>query len=353
MADPRFFDRAGPFTVNQLAQAAGVVEIRTPDADALITDVAPLDKAGPGQLSFLDNRRYADQLAVTGAGAVLLAPAFADRASEGTTLLLTPEPYRAYARCAQLFYPDRSPVGGIHPTAVIDPSALVGEDCTIEAYAVIGPAARIGPRCWLGPHSVVGAGVALGSDCRLGAHASVTHALLGDRVRIYSGARVGQDGFGFAMGADGFTKVPQLGRVILEDDVEVGANSTIDRGAGPDTVIGQGTMIDNLVQVGHNVQAGRNCVLVSQSGVAGSTRLGNFVVLAAQAGVAGHITLSDGVRLGAKSGIHTNLEAPGDYVGAPAMPARQFWKEQVALRRLLAAATQGKQRHTKAEDDET
>lgn len=352
MADPRFFNRAGPFTLAHLAQHAQVTDMRTADEHALMTDVAPLDKAGPQHLSFLDNRKYLSQLEITQAGAVLLAPAHVDRAPPEVSLLVSPEPYRAYARCAQLFYPARVPASGIHPRAHVDPTAIIGEDCIIEAGAVIGPAVRIGARSWIGANAVIEAGVALGCDCRIDANVVISHALIGDRVRIFPGACIGQDGFGFAISADGPVRVPQLGRVILEDDVEVGANATIDRGAGPDTVIGQGTMIDNLVQIGHNVQVGRNCILVAQSGIAGSSRLGNFVVVAAQAGVSGHVTLGDGVRISAKSGVAKNIDEAGDYVGLPVQPARAYWKEQYTLRRLAQEAGRRPTRGPKSEDSQ-
>jgi len=182
---------------------------------------------------------------------------------------------------------------------------------------------------------VVGAGVMVGADCTVGANASLTHCLIGDRVTIYPGARIGQDGFGFAMDPAGHVRVPQLGRVIIEDDVEIGANSTVDRGAGPDTRIGRGAMIDNLVQIGHNADIGAGAVIVAQAGVAGSSRIGRFAALGAQAGVAGHLTVGDGARLAAQSGVMRDVEAGQEVCGAPALPIRQFFKLQATLMRLL------------------
>jgi UDP-3-O-[3-hydroxymyristoyl] glucosamine N-acyltransferase len=193
----------------------------------------------------------------------------------------------------------------------------------------------IGPRGRIGPAVVIGDSVEIGRDVRIGPHASITHALIGDRVYIYAGARLGQDGFGFAITPDGFHTVPQLGRVVIEDDVEIGANSTIDRGALEDTFIGAGTRIDNLVQVAHNVRIGRACVIVSQVGISGSTVLEDQVVLAGQSGLAGHIRIGQGARIGAKAGVMGDVPARSDFLGSPAQPAKSFWKEIAILRRWV------------------
>jgi UDP-3-O-[3-hydroxymyristoyl] glucosamine N-acyltransferase len=199
---------------------------------------------------------------------------------------------------------------------------------------VVEAGAEVGAYCRIGPNAVIGAGVVLGERCVIGAGASLSHCLVGARVTIYPGARIGQDGFGFAMDAEGHVRLPQLGRVVIEDDVEVGANSTIDRGAGPDTVIGRGAMIDNLVQIGHNVQVGRGAVIVAQAGVAGSTKLGDFAVLAAKAGVAGHLTIGAGAKIAANAGVMRDVDPGAEVVGAPAIPKRQFFRQQVMLARL-------------------
>jgi UDP-3-O-[3-hydroxymyristoyl] glucosamine N-acyltransferase len=203
---------------------------------------------------------------------------------------------------------------------------------------VIGHGAVIGEGCVIGPGAVIGTGVVLGEYCRVGALASLSHALLGNRVYVYPGARVGQEGFGFAMTSQGFFSVPQLGRVILEDDVEIGANSTIDRGAAHDTRIGAGTRIDNLVQIGHNVRIGRACVLVAQSGVAGSSVLEDFVSVGAQGGISGHVTIGERARIGAQCGVMSDVPAGADVVGSPAMPVREFFRNVAVLRRLARRA---------------
>ena len=289
MADPRFFANAGPFPIGELARRCGAELGGGADAAKRITDVAPLDTAGPDHISFLDNRKYVGVFVGSRAGACVVHPAMAPRAPAGMALLIAPDPYRSYAMVARAFYPAPPPDPGISPRAQVDPDASLGDGCRVEPGAVIERGAEIGIRCHIGPNAVIGAGVVIGDDCVVGASASVSHALIGDRVTIYAGARVGQDGFGYAMGSESHLKVPQLGRVIIGDDVEIGANSTIDRGAGPDTVIGAGSKIDNLVQIGHNVQIGRGCVIVAQAGISGSTRLDDFVALGGQAGLTGHL----------------------------------------------------------------
>jgi UDP-3-O-[3-hydroxymyristoyl] glucosamine N-acyltransferase len=334
MADQRFFRVAGPFTVAEIARRSGAAIAGACDTQRVLRDVAPLDAAGPNDLTFLDNRKYVAAFRDTRAGAAFVQPALAAEAPQGLTLLMTEQPYRAYAVAAQAFYPDAPPVPGIAPSATIDATARLGEGTAVEAHAVIGAQVEIGKRCLIGANSVIGPSCVLGDDVRVGANVSISHSLIGSRIRLYPGVRIGQDGFGFAMDPAGFVKVPQLGRVIIEDDVEIGANTTIDRGAGPDTVIGAGTMIDNLVQIGHNVQVGKGCVLVAQSGIAGSTRLGDQVVIAAQGGLTGHLTIGHGARVGAQAGVMRDV-APGEsVVGAPAVPVKEFFRQVATVQRL-------------------
>jgi UDP-3-O-[3-hydroxymyristoyl] glucosamine N-acyltransferase len=222
----------------------------------------------------------------------------------------------------------------IDPTTRIDPTAEVGPLC------VIGAGAEIGPRCRLAPGVIVGSGVRLGADCRIGANASISHALIGARVFVYPGARIGQEGFGFAVTEAGFLTVPQLGRVLIEDDVEVGANTTIDRGSAQDTVIGAGSRLDNLVQIGHNVQVGRACVIVGQAGVSGSTIIEDQVMIAGQAGLLGHLRVGRKARIGAQAGVTTDVAAGADVVGSPAQPVREFFRELAMLRRIAKERAQ-------------
>lgn len=300
----------------------------------LLHGVAPLQSAGPEHVSFLDNRRYADALAVTRAGAVIVRPELAGTVPAGCVPLLTADPYAAWAKVAALFHPAPPVKAGVHPSAVVHHEAEVDPTAEIGPLAVIGAGAVIGPRCRVGPHATVGEAVSMGPDCRIGANASVSHAVLGARVYLYPGARVGQEGFGFATTPTGFLTVPQLGRVVIEDDVEVGANSCIDRGSSQDTVIGAGTRIDNLVQVGHNVRMGRCCVIVGQAGVSGSTVLEDFAVIAAQAGLAGHLRIGRKARVGAQAGVMADVPAGADVIGSPAEPVREFFRGVATLRKL-------------------
>jgi UDP-3-O-[3-hydroxymyristoyl] glucosamine N-acyltransferase len=341
MADPRFFANAGPFTLGELARRGGAELGQGADAGRRITDVAPLDTAGADHISFLDNRKYIDAFANSRAGACVVNAAVAGRAPPGMALLLAPDPYRSYAKIARAFYPVPPPEAGVSARAVVDSEAVLGEGCRIEPGAVIGARAEIGARCHVGANAVVGSGVVTGDDCVIGSGATVSHALLGDRVNIYPGARIGQDGFGFAMGAEGHLKVPQLGRVVIGDDVEIGANTTIDRGAGPDTVIGAGTKIDNLVQIGHNVQIGRGCVIVAQVGISGSTRIDDFAALGGQAGLTGHLKIGAGARIAAQAGVMKDVPPGATVAGAPAVPMTEWLRHAAILGRLARRKEQG------------
>jgi UDP-3-O-[3-hydroxymyristoyl] glucosamine N-acyltransferase len=334
MSDPRFFRQGGSLTLAQLAKICGATASEGSDPDSVFVDVASLDAAGPQHVSFLDNRKYIGAFEKSRAGVCVVRPELAARAPKGMVLLLTPNPYRAYARIARSFYPDEPLREGIAPSAVIDPDARIGAGCEIEAGVVIGAGAEIGERCRIAPNAVIGAGVVVGEATEIGAGASLSHCLIGSHVLIHPGVRIGQRGFGFTMDPEGFIKVPQLGRVIVEDEVEIGANSTIDRGAGPDTVIGKGSMIDNLVQIGHNVEMGEGCVIVSQAGISGSTWLGKRVVLAAQAGLTGHLRIGEGVQIAAQSGVMRDVDAGAKVCGSPAVPIKQFFRQTATLAKL-------------------
>ncbi len=331
--DPRFFARTGPHPVAVLAAACGA---DAPAGDRLLRGVAPLQSAGPEEISFLDNRRYLPALVATRAGAVIVHPDQAAKVPATALALVTKEPYLGWARVAALFHPPAPLRAGIHPHALVEPGAEIDPTAEIGPFAVVGEGARIGARCRIGAGAVIGAGVTMGPDCRVGAHASVSHAMLGARVYLYPGVRIGQEGFGFAITDRGFVTVPQLGRVIVEDDVEVGANSTIDRGSAQDTVIGAGSRLDNLVQIGHNVRLGRCCVIVSQAGISGSTVLEDFVMVGGQGGLTGHLHIGRKARIGAQAGVMADVAAGTEVVGSPAMPVRDFFRQVAVIRRLVA-----------------
>lgn len=334
MADPRFFPGIGPMTLAAIAEVAGARVAPGSDPALSFASIATLDDAGPSDISFLENRRYIPAFRASRAGACIVHPRLAGVAPAGMALVLCEEPYRGYARVAAALHPEPAEEPGIHPSATVGSGCSIGEGASVAAGAVIGAGATIGPRASIGANSVIGPGVSIGADTRVGANATISHAIVGERVRVFPGARIGQDGFGYALGPAGHVKVPQLGRVVIGDGVEIGANTTIDRGSVGDTVIGHGTVIDNLVQIAHNVRIGRGCVIVGQAGISGSTRLDDFVVVGGQVGIAGHLHLASGAQVAAKSGVHRDVR-PGEVVGGyPAVPIREFRRIAGAVRRL-------------------
>ncbi len=333
--DPRFFRRSGPHSLAAVADAA---QAEAPPRRLMLSGVAPLQTAASGDVSFLDNRKYTDALAETRAGVVIVQADVAGRVPPSAVAIVAEQPYVAWARVAALFHPLPPPHAGVHPSAVIAADAMLDPSVEVGPLAVIGARAVIGPRCCVGPAAVIGDGVVMGAECRIGAHVTISHALLGDRVIIYPGARIGQDGFGFAISGEEYLSVPQLGRVVLEDHVEVGANTTIDRGSLHDTHIGAGSRLDNLVQIGHNVRLGRGCVIVSQVGISGSTILEDHVMVAGQAGLTGHLRIGRRARIGAQAGVMADVPAGASVVGSPAQPVKEFFRHVATLRRLVREA---------------
>ena len=333
VGDPRFFLRSGPYSLEEVINAAGGTA--ESDADLIFHGVAPLQSACEQQVSFLHDRRYVGALDTTRAGAVLVPPDLAGRVPAASVAIVVKATYEGWARVAAMFHPAPAALPGIHPlalvssTAVIDPSAEIGPFCTIECGASVGPGCRIGP------YVSISKGVQIGKDCRIGAHVSISHSLLGDRVCLHPGVRLGQEGFSFARTSQGFLTVPQLGRVVIEDDVEIGANSAVDRGSVRDTLIGAGSRIDNLVQIGHNVRLGKCCVIVAQVGISGSTVLEDFVQVGGQAAFTGHVTIGRGAQVGAQAGVISDI-APGAIVlGSPAQPRQDFFRQIATLKRLV------------------
>lgn len=341
MDHPGFWQAAGPFSLGEIASftSAAIPEGLLARQDRKLFSVKALDDASSSDASFFDNRKYLTSLKTTKAGAVFIAPAFADRLPAEVTPLLSPEPYRAFAKSLEMFFPD-----ALHSKVAADASAVGGhvassarieEGAVVEPGAVVGPEAQIGRGTRIAAGAVVGFRVAIGRDSYVGSAATVTHALIGNRVIVHAGVRIGQDGFGFAMGRAGHYKVRQVGRVVIQDDVEIGANATIDRGALRDTIIGEGTKIDNLVQIAHNVVIGRHCVIAAQTGISGSTILEDFVVMGGQCGTVGHIRIGAGAQVAAQSGVASDIPRGERWGGYPAKPMSIWTREAALLKRLV------------------
>jgi UDP-3-O-[3-hydroxymyristoyl] glucosamine N-acyltransferase len=336
MADPRFYDVRGPFSLAELCARIGARVADGADPSRLVADVATLDGAGASHLAFCSGKVAARGLVHSQAGFCLIdKDGAAGARPPGMTILNCDSALNAFVAAARLFYPDHNTAHWLRPPP-IDPTAKFGADVEFGPGVVIGPGAEIGDRTRIGPNSVIGRGVAIGRDCEISSNVTISYAYIGDRVHALPGAQIGQPGFGFASGASGHSKIPQLGRIIIQDDVEIGACTTIDRGALGDTVIGEGTKIDNLVQIGHNTKIGRHCVIVAQAGVAGSCDIGDFVVLGGQVGVADHVHMGDGARVAAKTGVPPGEYAGGlDYGGYPARLMKD-WRRELAAVVLLA-----------------
>ncbi len=333
MVDKRFYTNKGPFTLAHLSEV-GQCEIYRGSPSLEIRDVAPLDDATEGSISLLNNPKYISALDSSQASACIMDFENAEKAPESFPILVSKNPHRSFALIAAAFYPYAKPTPSIHPTAIIDPTAVLGQGCEVGPYAVIGRNVTVGDNTIIRSHVIVGDNCCLGEGCVIESHASIEFSIVGRSVHIKSGARIGQSGFGFAIDERGYVPVPQLGLVIIEDFVEVGANTTIDRGSGHDTIVGQGTRIDNLVQLGHNVQMGKGCVIVSQTGISGSTKLGNYVMCGGQVGIAGHLSIGDGAQLAAKCGIQRDVSPKEVVCGYPAVPIKEFYRQVATVKKL-------------------
>jgi UDP-3-O-[3-hydroxymyristoyl] glucosamine N-acyltransferase len=341
MAQPTFFDQP---PLSTLAEIAALTKAQLADASRgsqQVKGLASLDEAGPMHLTFFDNLKYSDQLASTKAGACLVSARFEAKVPAHVAVLRAAQPFRAFVQVAREFY--RSALrpqswfgnAGIAASAIIDPSAHLEDDVIVDPLAVIGPSVEIGAGTVIGAGAVIGADVRIGRDCNVGARTAIQFTLVGNNVLIHPGCSIGQDGFGFVFfGPDGHLKVPQTGRVLIQNDVEIGAGTTIDRGSLRDTVIGEGTKIDNQVQIGHNVTIGRHCLLAAQIGLAGSLTIGDNVALGAKVGINNHLHIGDGAQVTAMSAVKDDIPAGGRWGGHFAKPTRQWFREIVAVERL-------------------
>lgn len=337
------FGPARNLSIRMLAEWAG-----QPFAgpEYIIKSAAPLETAEGDQLSYMDSLKYLAALRATKAGACVVSPRFRSLVPDTTIAIVTTEPYRLFARALEWFFPNaispRSPMGatGVSPLAVIHPTAVISPTSTVDPGAVIGPGANIGDHSYVGANAVIGQDVMIGEDCSIGPGSVIVFAAIGNRVIIHPGTKIGQDGFGFALGAPSHQKVPQIGGVIINDDVEIGANTTIDRGSIRNTTIGEGTKIDNLVQIAHNVTIGRHCVIAAQTGIAGSTMLGDFTMVGGQAGFAPHLSIGAGAQIAAASGVMHDVPPGERFAGVPARPAKQFFREYKLVESLATRKNQ-------------
>ncbi|MDA7946621.1 MAG: UDP-3-O-(3-hydroxymyristoyl)glucosamine N-acyltransferase [Hyphomicrobiaceae bacterium] len=339
MEHPGFYERLGPFALGEIVERSEAQPGPNADLALEIRDVLPLDSASDGHLSFFDNKKYLKTFLKTGADACFVAEQYADRTPDQTSALLTEQPYRSFALALAMFYPDalkpisvgsgaKDFVNGVHVTAEVEEGAV------IEPNAIVGPEAYVGAGSVIASGAQVGYRVHVGRDCYIGPGVSLTNALVGNGVILHGGVRIGHDGFGFAMGPGGHLKVPQIGRVIIEDDVEIGSNSTVDRGALRDTIIGAGTKIDNLVQIGHNVVIGRMCVIVSHVGISGSVELGDGVVLGGKVGISGHVKVGSGAQIAATSSVRSDVPPGAKWGGTPAKPLSEWFREIATVQRI-------------------
>jgi UDP-3-O-[3-hydroxymyristoyl] glucosamine N-acyltransferase len=342
MSEPVFLRDTRGLTLDEIVALTGADAPAGRVRARHIVNVAPLDRAAPTDIAFFDSRRFINAAAATHAGVCLTSAALAKELPSRVTALVVREPFRSFVKVARALFPQSlRPSSLAQPGSVagahIDPSARLESGVTVEPGAVIGPRTEIGSGTIIGAACVIGTDVRIGRDCSIGAGAVLTNTLVGDRVIIHPGCKVGQDGFGFVMSGSGHLKVPQVGRVIIQDDVEIGAGTAIDRGGIRDTVIGEGTKIDNLVQIGHNVSIGRHCIVVAHTGISGSSTLEDFVVLGARVGVNNDVTVGEGAQIAAISNVNGNVPPGARWGGTPAKPVKQWFREVMAVERLARA----------------
>lgn len=333
MADKRFYKNNGPLTLGQVAEITEAVLTDESQVNQTVDDIATMESARENEICFFYDRKAKEQAGKIKARACITTEALQEFVNKEVTVLVCADPKWAFLKLNQVLYSPFRSENFIAASAHIDPSAKIGGNCFIGENVVIGENVEIGDGCYIEANAVIARGCKIGNNCRIGAGAYISYCLMGNDCYIYSGARIGCDGFGFNFKNGRHIRIPQIGRVVIGDDVEIGANACIDRGAMDDTVIGDGCRIDNLVQIAHNDVLGRGCVIVAQVGIAGSCNLGDYVVCGGQVGLADHLNVGSGAQIAAQSGVMRDIEAGAVVMGSPTVPFKDFMRQVAFLQK--------------------
>ncbi|MBL41588.1 MAG: UDP-3-O-(3-hydroxymyristoyl)glucosamine N-acyltransferase [Rhodospirillaceae bacterium] len=333
LADPRFFKNVGPFSLNEILSHCNIYNNEL-DGDLIIDDVSYLGASSKGKISFMDDSSLINDLKKTKTEFCFISNEYITYAPKSISLVICDQPRSAYALAAQKFYPDVSDVSMIYKNSSSKKNLDIHNTCKISDSTYISEGVKIGKNSIIGPNTVIGKGVIIGNNCSIHSNTTITHCLIGNNVEILPGTRIGQDGFGFIPNKEKHIKIPQLGRVLIGDNVNIGSNCTIDRGAGPDTVIGNGCFLDNLVHIAHNVILGSGCIIAGQVGIAGSTILGDYVMIAGQGGISGHLKIGSGTKFAVKSGVINDIPPGGTYGGFPAVPIRDWHRQTLTIKNI-------------------
>ena len=333
MADPRFFNNDGPFSLEDILNHCKISNINT-EKHKLVKDVSYLSAASKGDISFMDESSLINDLNNSNAEFCFISKKFISQAPKSINLIPCDYPRSAYALTAQKLYPDNINLNQVYLQSSSKINVNYKSSSLVSQFSYISDDVLIGENTSIGPNSVLGKGVIIGENCFIHSNVTITHSIIGDNVEIFPGSRIGQDGFGFVPRQDKHLKIPQLGRVLIGNNVNIGANCTIDRGAGPDTVIGDGCFIDNLVHIAHNVKLGIGCIIAGQVGIAGSTSVGDYVMVAGQGGISGHLNIGSGAKFAVKSGVINDIPPGGTYGGFPAVPIRDWHRQTLKIKNI-------------------
>ncbi|MDD4557162.1 MAG: UDP-3-O-(3-hydroxymyristoyl)glucosamine N-acyltransferase [Alphaproteobacteria bacterium] len=334
MVSMTFFKNKGPFTLKEIAETCELKLLDETKADFKVYNISALSDAGSGEICSFYDKKSKELAQKTTAGACIVSEELKDFVPAQTVVLVSENPKVSAYKLNLMFYDEIKPEAKISERASVHPTAKIGQNCSIADFAVIGENVELGDNCVIEPNVSIARNVKIGNNCRIGANASISYTIMGNNCYIYAGARLGQDGFGFLTQQGQHKRIPQLGLVLIGNDVEIGANSCVDRGALDDTIIGDGCRVDNLVQIAHGDKFGRGCVIVAQVGIAGSTTLGDYVVLGGQVGVADHIHINSGVQVASQSGVMRDIEAGAVVMGTPTVPFKDYMRQVAYLQKM-------------------